>query len=242
MLLRHLRLPFSISYHHASALQDHLVAALLASKPTRNSTTSPSSPNAAPPPLPTLLTTSFNPIYTCGRRELSTVTTSQKAHLLSTGADFHSALRGGQTTFHGPGQLIGYPIIDLKAHKLGARAYVELLEATLIGTLARFGIRGLTTENPGVWTTPDRKIAALGVHLRRNVTSHGIALNVDTDLTWFENIVACGLEGKETTNFVREGVVGIKLDEVRDAFVEEFAARLDGVEGVAEVKEDDLES
>ncbi|KAI9842959.1 MAG: hypothetical protein M1837_006696 [Sclerophora amabilis] len=231
MHLRHLRLPLSSSYHHAATLQSRLAAHLLASK---------SSPTSSSAPPPTLLTTSFLPIYTCGRRELPTLSDSQVSYLRSTGADFSPALRGGQTTFHGPGQLIAYPILDLKAHGLGARQYVRLLERTLIATVARYGIRGFTTENPGVWTTPDRKIAALGVHLRRNISSHGVALNVDTDLSWFERIVACGLEGKETTSFVREGVSAVGVEDVRDAFVEEFARRLEGVEGVVEVSEEEV--
>lgn len=106
-----------------------------------------------------------------------------------------------------------------------------------MGTCARYGIRGFTTGNPGVWTSERRKIAAVGVHLRRNVTSHGVGVNVGTELWWFGRIVACGLEGMEATSFEREGVSGVSVGEVAGVFTEEFAGRL-GVEGVYEVGED----
>jgi len=118
---------------------------------------------------------------------------------------------------------VAYPIIDLKQHGLNPRNYVCLLEDTLIRTCQRYNIKTFRTENPGVWTSPDHKIAALGVHLRRNITSHGIGLNVNTDLKWFKRIVACGLEGKYATSFEEQGVQGKSVDEVRNVFVEEFA-------------------
>lgn len=121
--------------------------------------------------------------------------------------------RGGQTTFHGPGQLVFYPILDLKAHYplwpkgLSPRCYVNLLEQTTINTLARWGFTGIRTENPGVWEEEgERKIAALGVHLRRNITSYGVGLNVTTDLRYFDRIVACGLVGKKVTSMQELGL------------------------------------
>jgi lipoate-protein ligase B len=100
-----------------------------------------------------------------------------------------------------------YPILDLKTiasplHPRGltARCYVHLLEETTIRTLKRYGVEGRRTENPGVWVDEDVKIAAVGVHARRNVVSYGVGLNVGTDLRWFERVVACGLVGKETTS------------------------------------------
>lgn len=152
-------------------------------------------------------------------------------------AEFGEARRGGQTTFHGPGQLVAYAVVDLKRHGVSPRGYVRLLEEAVVGTCARYGIRGFTTGNPGVWTSETRKIAAVGVHLRRNVTSHGVGVNVGTELWWFGRIVACGLEGMEATSFEREGVSGVSVGEVAGVFVEEFAGRL-GVEGVYEVGED----
>jgi lipoate-protein ligase B len=105
---------------------------------------------------------------------------------------------------------------------------------------AAYGITATTTANPGVWITPDDKICALGVHLRRNVASHGVGLNVHTDLSWFGRIVACGLEGKRTTSFEREGVVGVGVQEVAGVFARLLAEALEGVEGVDEVTEESL--
>lgn len=99
----------------------------------------------------------------------------------------------------------------------------------------------MRTENPGVWTTSDDKIAALGVHLRRNVTSHGVGLNVSTDLEWFERIVACGLEGKRTTSLLQEGVKLQGLFEVvRQVFVGEFGKAI-GAEKVEMCEVDELD-
>lgn len=91
-----------------------------------------------------------------------------------------------------------------------------------------------------MWTSPDDKIAAIGVHMRRNVTSHGIGLNVGTDLWWFDRIVACGPEGKRTTSFEREGVTGKSVDEVAERYVSEIVGRLRGVEGVERAEIADL--
>jgi lipoyl(octanoyl) transferase 2 len=231
MKLRHLSLPGLTPYTHASRLQDVLVRALLASK----------ADPSLPIPPPTVLTAQFLPVYTCGRREIGTVDAKQQGYLRADGrAEFHEALRGGQTTFHGPGQLIAYPVIDLKRHALTPRCYVNLLEQVLIGTCGRYGISAMRTEHTGVWTSSERKIAAIGVHLRRNVTSHGIGLNVNTDLWWFGRIVACGLADKETTSFEREGVRAKSLEEVGGVFVQELVARLKGVEGVERIEETDL--
>lgn len=226
MLIRHLRLKGVVPYAKAAHLQQDLVTKFLAHK---------ASPTTTSVPKPTIITAQFSPVYTCGRREVGTVSEEQQTFLKDNGnAEFYEALRGGQTTFHGPGQLVAYPIIDLKTHGLSPRNYVCLLEKTLIKTCARYGIKAMTTENPGVWTTPDDKISALGVHLRRNITSHGIGLNINTDLKWFSRIVACGLEGKRTTSFENEGVHGQSVDEVADAFVHQLAESLEGIDGVQE--------
>lgn len=233
MHLRHLKLPGLTPYSRASAVQDKLVQAFLASK---------ASPATVKPPPPTIITAEFNPVYTCGRREIGTVSHSQQAFLCDNGnAEFHEAMRGGQTTFHGPGQLTSYPILDLKSHNLTPRSYVCLLEKTVIATLKRYDIKASTTEHPGVWTTEDDKICALGVHLRRNITSHGIGLNVNTDLKWFGRIVACGLEGKRTTSLENEGVTGYQAQDVGNAFVEEFARALHGIDGVVKMEESELD-
>jgi len=109
------------------------------------------------------------------------------------GVAFHPTDRGGDITYHGPGQLVGYPILDLRQWKRDVGAYVRALEEVLIATLADFGIAaGRISSLTGVWVQ-ERKIAAIGVHIARWVTSHGFALNVSTDLSYFQYIVPCGL-------------------------------------------------
>jgi lipoate-protein ligase B len=215
--LIHLHFARPVSYRTAQSLQETLVSRFLASKP----------PSSLPAPPPHIITAEFKPVYTCGRREVGTVSAEQQEYLQHGGqAEFVEALRGGQTTFHGPGQLVAYPIIDLRAHRITPRDYVCLLEKSLIATCARYTIKAMTTEHTGVWTTPDDKIAALGVHMRRNITSHGVGLNVNTDLWWFGRIVACGLEGKRTTSFEREGVEGVEVSDVGKTFAGQIGERL----------------
>lgn len=208
MRLQHLALPGLTSYAHASEIQERLVRALLDFKAHRGTTSEP--------PPPTIITAQFQPVYTCGRRDIAQLSDAEKYYLRRDGrAEFHEALRGGQTTFHGPGQLVAYPIVDLKTHftshsgaptrPLGPRDYVCKLEETVIRTLAHYGINSFRTENAGVWTSDDKKICALGVHMRRHVTSHGIGLNVSTDLEWFRRIVACGLVGKSASSMAELG-------------------------------------
>ncbi|KAF2819878.1 lipoyltransferase [Ophiobolus disseminans] len=230
-VLRHIHLPGPIPYQRAASLQEHLVSRFLASKP----------PSIAPAPGPHVITAEFTPVYTCGRREIGNVSEHQQDYLRANGrADFVEAMRGGQTTFHGPGQLVAYPIVDLRTHKLSPRCYVGMLEKSLIATCAKYGIKAMTTENTGVWTSEDDKIAAIGVHMRRNITSHGIGLNVDTDLWWFDRIVACGLEGKRATSVEKMGVDGESVESVGKIFVEEVAARLEGVEAVGTVHQKEV--
>ena len=233
MRLRHLHIPGLTRYTHASQLQGKLVASFLAYK---------ANPLIAPPPEPTIITTTFHPVYTCGRREIGTVSPSQQDFLRADGrAEFHEALRGGQTTFHGPGQLVAYPVLDLKRHGLTARNYVCLLEKTVKSTCKHFGVETISTENPGVWVDDMHKICALGVHLRRNVSSHGIGLNVSTDLWWFDRIVACGLEGKKTTSLAKEGVQNVSVEDVGSVFVKGLAESLGGVDEIVDVNDSDID-
>jgi len=128
------------------------------------------------------------------------------------GISFFPTDRGGDVTYHGPGQLVGYPILDLRDWKRDVGAYVRGVEQTIIDTLADFGIAaGRIPKLTGVWVG-ERKIAAIGVHLSRWVTSHGFALNVSTDLSYFQYIVPCGLT-KPVTSMAQLGVRA-SLDEV----------------------------
>jgi lipoyl(octanoyl) transferase len=124
--------------------------------------------------------------------------------LTRAGIAFHPTDRGGDITYHGPGQMVGYPILDLRDWKRDVGAYVRAIEQVLIDTVADFGIQaGRIPKCTGVWVD-GRKIAAIGVHISRWVTSHGFALNVDTDLSYFQYIVPCGLT-KPVTSMAQMG-------------------------------------
>ncbi|KAI8084700.1 mitochondrial putative lipoyltransferase 2 [Halteromyces radiatus] len=149
-------------------------------------------------PLDIVLFLQHTPTFTAGRRIRGDIQEEQR--LKASGADYVETMRGGQVTFHGPGQLVAYPILDIRDYQLSVRCYVSRLEKTIIDTCASFGIQANTTENTGVWVGQDHKIAALGVHLQRYVSSHGVALNCDVDLNWYKQIVPCGLPDKKVTS------------------------------------------
>jgi lipoate-protein ligase B len=132
--------------------------------------------------------------------------------------------RGGDVTYHGPGQLVVYPIVDLRSRlRKDVHRYVRNLELAAIHTLQDFGLSG--TRRPpftGIWIG-DKKIAAIGVAVRRCITFHGLALNVNTDLTYFKRIVACGLTWADVTSMARELCADQNLAAVRDRFLENFA-------------------
>ncbi|QDZ18479.1 lipoate protein ligase [Chloropicon primus] len=143
------------------------------------------------------------PCFTLGRRgkeeDLLTAEEERK------NVDVVRTTRGGEVTYHGPGQLVVYPILKLRTWELGARRYVEMLEDAVVNTLGRYGIegRGRVAGATGVWVG-DRKIAAIGVKISRGVATHGLALNVDPDLDRFKEIVPCGLKDKEVTSMSKE--------------------------------------
>ena len=152
----------------------------------------------------TLLLLEHPPVYTTGRRGPGANLRLPESVL---GASLIETDRGGEITFHGPGQLIGYPIIDLRAAGLNVVSYVRALEESIIGTLRAYGIEGQTECGlTGVWVG-ESKIAAIGVRVGKPggaaggwVTSHGLALNVDVDLAWFERIVPCGIADRGVTS------------------------------------------
>src|SRR5689334_20644786 len=140
--------------------------------------------------------------------------------LARAGIAFYPTDRGGDVTYHGPGQLVGYPILDLRDRKRDVGAYVRALEQTIIDTLADYGIAaGRIPKLTGVWVG-DRKIAAIGVHISRWVTSHGFALNVNTDLSYFQYIIPCGLT-RPVTSMAALGVRA-GLGEVSERFARHF--------------------
>ena len=137
------------------------------------------------------------------------------------GIEFFESNRGGDITYHGPGQIVGYPIIDLREWKRDVVAYVRGIEEVVIGTLRQFGIEGKRDPGAtGVWTT-EGKICAIGVHISRWVSTHGFALNWTTDLEYFRYIVPCGL-ARPVTSMERLGVK-VERERVHQVLVEEFA-------------------
>ena len=156
-----------------------------------------------------LLLVEHPPVITFGRRVSAEQLTATSAQLAARGVEVRETERGGDITFHGPGQLVGYPVVDLTRHKQDLHWYLRTLEDVQIRALADLGIGaernlGMT----GVWTS-GRKIASIGVHARQWVTWHGFALNVTTDLSFFDLVVPCGLDGVEMTSVARElGVAG----------------------------------
>lgn len=179
----------------------------------------------------TLLLLEHPPVFTTGRRGPG-ANLRLPAEML--GAPLVEADRGGDITFHGPGQLVAYPIVDLRAAGLSVVAYVRRLEEVIIRTLAAYGVTGQTECGlTGVWVGGD-KIAAIGVRVSRPlgpaggwVTSHGLALNVDVDLGWFERIVPCGIRDRGVTSLAR--VAGGAPDVASVA--REMAVRFGGVYG-----------
>jgi len=143
-----------------------------------------------------------DPVFTLGRSADRSDLLASDDWLVERGIGVAECDRGGQVTYHGPGQLVGYPILDLKPDRRDIRRYVKDLQTVLIRTLAEFDIRARAPEasDPiGVWVG-DAKIASIGVHLRRWVTTHGFALNVSTDMAHFEGIVPCGLSDVQMTS------------------------------------------
>ncbi|HUL02626.1 MAG TPA: lipoyl(octanoyl) transferase LipB [Gemmatimonadales bacterium] len=181
-----------------------------------------------------LLLVEHPPVVTLGRA-------ARQAHLLdATGIDVVEVERGGDVTYHGPGQLVGYPILDLTQHRPDVHWYLRALEQALIEALAILGIPAERRPGyTGVWTR-GRKIASIGVHVKQWVTWHGFALNVTTDLSEFDRIVPCGIEGVEMTSVAREaGDVGRgtcdvwrreqAVDAVVRGFEQAFGARASAV-------------
>ncbi|PWY79469.1 lipoyltransferase [Aspergillus sclerotioniger CBS 115572] len=281
MRLAHIHYPDITSFTRVANLQQTLTSRLLSHK--KNLT-----PN---PPDPTIITFTPNPVYTTGRRDLPPSNTSHPSNngnlslppslepirsLLipprttssppaTKVAEYHPTLRGGQTTYHGPGQMVAYTILDLRRLGLTPRCHIRLLENSVIEVLKGYGVRGMVTEDPGVWVQPPgkegeegegelpRKITAVGVHLRRHISSYGIGLNVtDEPMWWFRQIVACGLEGREATSLRGVGVEGVEVEEVAGRFVGAFVGRVNAdfacgegargekIEEVYSVTEEDL--
>ena len=163
-----------------------------------------------------LLLVEHHPVFTLGRSASRDDVVAADAWLAERGIEVHETNRGGQVTYHGPGQLVGYPIINLDPDRRDVRRYVRDLQEVLIRTLADFDIEGRRREGQdfiGVWVG-EQKIASIGVHLSRWITIHGFALNVATDLDHFTGIVACGLPQVRMTSIERLTGRNVLLPEV----------------------------
>jgi lipoyl(octanoyl) transferase len=163
----------------------------------------------------TLLIVEHPHVFTLGRNA-----TEQNILRVPEGCEVHHTNRGGDVTYHGPGQLVGYPIVDLAGlSRRDIAWYMRTLEQSLIEALATFGIAGERIPClTGVWVD-NNKIAAMGVHLSRWVTSHGFALNVNTDLAWFDCIVPCGIRDRGVTSMKRELGRAVVFDDVKRAVI-----------------------
>ncbi len=146
------------------------------------------------------------------------------------GATYYKINRGGDITYHGPGQLVGYPIIDLENFNIGVREYIEKMEDSIIATLAHYGLTGSRKEGAtGVWLDAEipaksRKISAIGVRVSRYVTMHGFALNVNTDMRYFNYINPCGFLTYGVTSLERELGKKMNMDEVKEIVKQKFDA------------------
>uniref|UniRef100_UPI00398E7888 octanoyl-[acyl-carrier-protein]:protein N-octanoyltransferase LIPT2, mitochondrial n=1 Tax=Pristiophorus japonicus TaxID=55135 RepID=UPI00398E7888 len=180
-----------------------------------------SQPPAAEPPVNALLLCEHTPAYTVGIRT-ARYPADEEERLRRLGAEFHRADRGGLITFHGPGQLVCYPILNLAHFKKSVRWYVGQLERTAVRLCSRFGIDAETSPDTGVWVGDD-KICAIGIHCGRYITSHGLALNCNTDLLWFSHITPCGIEGKGVTSLSRVLRREVTVSEAVEPFLETFA-------------------
>ncbi len=167
------------------------------------------------------------PVYTLGRRARRDSMLASEDYLRSLGADVFEVDRGGDVTFHGPGQLVAYPILDLRARGLGPADYVRKLEATVVAVLSVYGITAQRVPGrPGVWAAGG-KVCSIGVRVQKGVTTHGLALNVDTDLSWFRQIVPCGLPDVVMTSMARIQGEAPPLVEVEDEFLRAFGRVFD---------------
>ncbi|WP_053992096.1 lipoyl(octanoyl) transferase LipB [Mangrovimonas sp. TPBH4] len=184
---------------------------------------------AANDPTPNYLLLVEHPhVYTLGKSgDLSNLLLSE-AQLSAKGATFYKINRGGDITYHGPGQIVGYPILDLDNFFTDIHKYLRFLEEMVILTLAEYGLKAERSEGEtGVWLdvgTPfARKICAMGVRASRWVTMHGFALNVNADLGYFDNIIPCGIKGKAVSSLnVELGVNEVDENEVKEKLLKHF--------------------
>lgn len=205
-----------IDYAEAWALQQRLQARLIAAK--RQQEVVPH----------VLLLVEHPPVYTLGKNGDRQHLLLSEAELAAHGATFYHIDRGGDITFHGPGQLVGYPILDLERFIPDIHRYLRLLEETIIHTCASYGLTASRVEKrTGVWIGPDargleRKVCAFGIRCSRWVTMHGYAFNLNTDLGFFNHIVPCGIDDRGVTSLAHELGHAVDEAEVRTRWIRHF--------------------
>ncbi|MBU6306853.1 MAG: lipoyl(octanoyl) transferase LipB [Bacteroidetes bacterium] len=210
-----------MEYRQAWDLQEKLLKQALASKA------------AGQPTSHHLLLLEHPPVYTLGKSGKMEHVLIDQQEMQKRQIGFYHSNRGGDITFHGPGQIVGYPIFDLECFYTDIGRYLRELEEVIILTLAEYGLVGQRSKGEtGVWLDPEsplqaRKICAMGVRCSRWVTMHGFALNVHPDLSYFDNIVPCGIANKSVTSMQRETALAIDMEQVKQKLLHHFEAVFD---------------
>lgn len=170
-----------------------------------------------------LLLTEHRPVFTLGRSHPHPDLRVDSGVVRAAGIEIVQTERGGDITYHGPGQLVAYGVIDLRSWGTGVVDYLSGLEEALIATLADFGLTGIrSAHGRGVWVA-ERKIASVGLNVRRGITMHGAALNIDPEMAHFALINACGMPDVRMTSLAMELGHGVERERVRESFVRNFA-------------------
>jgi lipoyl(octanoyl) transferase len=175
-----------------------------------------------------LLLLEHPPVYTLGKSGHEENILISETERIAKGIEYYKANRGGDITFHGPGQLVGYPILDLEKFYTDIGRYLRNLEEVVIDTMAVYGLKGERSKGEtGVWLDPgipgrERKICAMGVRCSRWITMHGFAFNINTDLTYFDHIIPCGIKNKKVTSLANELGYELSPDDVKSVLKKSF--------------------
>ncbi|KAK7468626.1 hypothetical protein VKT23_003130 [Stygiomarasmius scandens] len=208
------KFPLPLPYARTLALQERVHSLQLAQRKLDNSHKD------------ILLLLEHRPVYTAGRRQTEESVSDERNRLLSIGADFVRTNRGGELTYHGPGQIVGYPLLDLSRYTpaMGIRDYICRMQTT-IGRHLREAhqIEPVPSDNTGVFLNPVTKVASIGVQIRHRLTTHGFSLNVTKEpLAWFDRVVACGLADVKAGSIETATGVSVDLNAEIDGFVGRF--------------------
>ena len=172
-----------------------------------------------------LLLLEHPPVYTRGRRTTADELPMGEDWYRAQGIEVTDTDRGGRVTYHGPGQLVGYPVVSLQPYRDDVHDYLRRMERMIISSLGRYEVdAGMIEGLTGVWTAERRKIASIGVHISRGVTTHGFAINVNNDLQPFGWIVPCGIDNCQMTSVARERGREVDMDVFMDTICAEFAS------------------